>query len=237
MKQELQIIGRIRTDFPTKFGLPRQGNFAESLTGMIIMEPEYRKVAAFKGIEEYSHLWLLWGFSEVRRKKWVPTVKPPRLGGKIHKGVFATRSPFRPNPIGLTCVKLEEIQWDTSQGPVLIVSGIDMMDGSPVYDIKPYLAYADAFPHAKSGFGEKVKDHVLDVVFPDKWLQMLDEKKRAGAIEMLRQDPRPPYHNHVEQIYKIAFADVDIHFTVEDERLTVCKVIPLENYKGIFTKD
>lgn len=228
MKQELQIIGRVRTDFPTKFGLPRQGNFARSLTGRIVMEQEFRKVAAFKGIEEYSHLWLLWGFSEVKRTRWVPTVKPPRLGGKIHKGVFATRSPFRPNPIGLTCVRLEEIQWDTPEGPVLVVSGIDMMDGSPVYDIKPYLAYADAYPDARSGFGEKVKDHVLEVIFPDDLLQKVDEKKREGAVEMLRQDPRPPYHNHTEQIYKIAFADVDIHFTVEDNRLTVCRVIPLK---------
>ena len=228
MKQELQIIGRVRTDFPTKFGLPRQGNFARSLTGRIVMESEFRKVAAFKGIEEYSHLWLLWGFSEVKRTRWVPTVKPPRLGGKIHKGVFATRSPFRPNPIGLTCVRLEEIQWDTPEGPVLVVSGIDMMDGSPVYDIKPYLAYADAYPDARSGFGEKVKDHVLEVIFPDDLLQKVDEKKREGAVEMLRQDPRPPYHNHTEQIYKIAFADVDIHFTVEDNRLTVCRVILLK---------
>ena len=228
MKQELQIIGRVRTDFPTKFGLPRQGNFARSLTGRIVMESEFRKVAAFKGIEEYSHLWLLWGFSEVKRTRWVPTVKPPRLGGKIHKGVFATRSPFRPNPIGLTCVRLEEIQWDTPEGPVLVVSGIDMMDGSPVYDIKPYLAYADAYPDARSGFGEKVKDHVLEVIFPDDLLQKVDEKKREGAVEMLRQDPRPPYHNHTEQIYKIVFADVDIHFTVEDNRLTVCRVIPLK---------
>lgn len=227
MKQELQIIGRIRTDFPTKFGLPRQGTFAESLTGKIVMEPEYRKAAAFKGIEEYSHLWLLWGFSEVKRTRWVPTVKPPRLGGKIHKGVFATRSPFRPNPIGLTCVRLEEVRMDTPEGPVLIVSGIDMMDGSPIYDIKPYLAYADAYPDAKSGFGEKVKDHVLEVIFPEEWMALLEEEKRAGAIEMLRQDPRPPYHNHAEQIYKIAFADVDIHFTVQNDRLTVCRVIPL----------
>ena len=228
MRQELQIIGRVRTDFPTKFGLPRQGTFARSLTGRIVMEPEYRKKAAFKGIEEYSHLWLLWGFSEVKRTRWVPTVKPPRLGGKIHKGVFATRSPFRPNPIGLTCVRLEEIQWDTPEGPVLVVSGIDMMDGSPIYDIKPYLAYADAYPDARSGFGEKVKDHVLEVVFPDELLQKVDEKKREGAVEMLRQDPRPPYHNHAVQVYKIAFADVDIHFTVEDNRLTVCRVIPLK---------
>ena len=228
MKQELQMIGRIRTDFPTKFGLPRQGTFAESLTGRVVLEPEYRKAAAFKGIEEYSHLWLLWGFSEVKRTRWVPTVKPPRLGGKLHKGVFATRSPFRPNPIGLTCVRLEEIQWDTPEGPVLIVSGIDMMDGSPVYDIKPYLAYADAYPDARSGFGAKVKDHVLEVEFPEKWLEMVEETKRPGAIEMLRQDPRPPYHNHAEQIYKIAFANVDIHFTVEDNKLTVCRVLSLE---------
>ena len=225
MNQELQIIGRNRTDLATKFWLPRQGNSAESLTGKIIMEPEYRRAAAFKGIEEYSHLWLLWGFSEVKRTKWVPTVKPPRLGGKIHKGVFATRSPFRPNPVGLTCVRIEDIRLDTPEGPVLTVSGIDMMDGSPIYDIKPYLAYADAYPNARSGFGAKVKDHVLEVDFPEKWLQMLDESKRDGAIEMLRQDPRPPYHNHADQIYKIAFADVDIHFTVEDDKLTVCRVL------------
>lgn len=227
MKQELKIIGRIRTDFPTKFGLPRQGNFAGSLTGKIIMEPEYRKDAAFKGIEEYSHLWILWGFSEVKRNRWVPTVKPPKLGGKIHKGVFATRSPFRPNPIGLTCVKLENIEWNTPLGPILTVSGIDMMNDSPVYDIKPYLSYADSYPNARSGFGEKAKDKVLEVVFPEQWMQVLEEKKRAGAVEMLRLDPRPPYHNHEEQIYKIAYAGYDIHFTVREQILTVCNVVVL----------
>lgn len=229
MALELKQIARIQTDFPTKFGLPRQGCFAESLVGKIIFEPEYQKKEALRGIEEYSHLWLLWGFSMAERAVWTPTVKPPRLGGKIHKGVFATRAPFRPNPIGLTCVKLERVEWDGSKGPMLLVSGIDMMSGSPIYDIKPYLPYADAYPEALGGFGEKVKDQTLEVCFPTELLELLPADKRQGALEMLRQDPRPPYHNHAEQIYKIAYAGYDIHFTVEENRLTVCRVIVLED--------
>lgn len=228
MNTGLKVIARIQTDFPTKFGLPRQGSFGSSLTGRIVFEKEYRKKPALKGIEEYSHLWLIWGFSEVQRKKWVPTVKPPRLGGKIHKGVFATRSPFRPNPIGLTCVRLDGIDWDAKDGPALLVSGIDMMDGSPIYDIKPYLAYSDAYPDARSGFGSRVKDQVLQVDFPSDLLEIIPNGKRDGALEMLRQDPRPPYHNHAEQVYKIAYAGVDIHFTVDEQGvLTVCRVITL----------
>ena len=229
MKQELHVIANIETDFPTKFGLPRQGSFGGSLKGKIVFTKEYRKAAALKGMEEYSHLWLIWGFSEAVREKWVPTVKPPRLGGKIRKGVFATRSPYRPNPIGLTCVKIEKIETDTPEGPVIWVSGIDMMSGSPIYDIKPYLPCSDSYPDALSGFGGKEKDRVLQVVFPEELLDLVPEDKRDGAIQMLMQDPRTPYHNHREQIFKIAYSGVDIHFTVEEDVLTVCRVEELED--------
>lgn len=224
---QFHIIGYIETDFPTKFGLPRQGSFGKSLMGRICFEPEYRRMEALKGLEDYSHLWIIWGFSQAIREKWVPTVKPPRLGGKIHKGVFATRSPFRPNPIALTAVKIERIEKDEELGPVIYVSGIDMMDRSPIYDIKPYLPYADAIPDAQEGFGGEWKDYELEVVFPDELLKVLPSDKRLGAIDMLRLDPRPPYHNHEEQIYKIAYAGYDIHFIVMDSRIVVQKVFKL----------
>lgn len=225
MSLTLKKIGTIHTDFPTKFGLPRQSGLADALTGRIVMEPRYRCTEAFKGLEEYSHIWLVWEFSEAKRENWSATVKPPRLGGKIHMGVFATRSPFRPNPIGLSCVKLEKIEMDEKLGPVLWVSGIDMMDGTPVYDIKPYLPHVDAQEGARGGFAQKVKDYALTVVFPEEELMELPEKKRKGAIQILEQDPRPPYHNHSEQVYKIAYAGYDIHFQVQDDILTVRRVI------------
>lgn len=227
MKTEFHVIAHMETDFPTKFGLPRQGTFGCSLTGRIVFEPEYRKMAALKGIEDYSHLWVIWGFSKAVRKHWVPTVKPPKLGGKIHKGVFATRSPFRPNPIALTAVRIEGIELDETYGPVIYVSGIDMMDQSPIYDIKPYLPYADAIPDAKEGFGGAWKDFEMEVIFPEDLMEILPSEKRKGAVQMLKQDPRPPYHNHVEQIYKIAYAGYDIHFTVEEQTIQVQRVFKL----------
>lgn len=224
MSLTLKKIGTICTDFPTKFGLPRQSGLADALTGRIVMEPQYRRTEAFRGLENYSHIWVLWEFSEAKREKWAATVKPPRLGGKVRMGVFATRSPFRPNPIGLSCLKLIKIEMDEKLGPILWVTGIDMMDGTPVYDIKPYLPHVDAQPQAKGGFAGEVKDYGLTVEFPEEELYRLPEEKRAGAIQFLSQDPRPPYHSHPEQIYKIAYAGYDLHFQVRDDILTVREV-------------
>lgn len=223
----MKIIAHIRTDFPTKFGIPRQSGLVEELTGEIIFEPEYRQPEAFRGIEEYSHLWLLWEFSEAKREHWSATVKPPRLGGKTRMGVFATRSPFRPNPIGLSCVRLVKVRRDEALGIVLVVAGVDLMDGTPIYDIKPYLPYADAHPEARGGFGDRVKDRALDVVFPDELLARLPEEKRAGAVAFLRQDPRPAVHRDPQRLYKIAYAGYDIHFTVREGTLEVSDVIRL----------
>lgn len=227
MKSEMKIIAHIKTDFPTKFGIPRQSSLADELTGEIIFEPEYRQPEAFRGIEEFSHLWLLWEFSEAKREHWSATVKPPRLGGKVRMGVFATRSPFRPNPIGLSCVRLVEVRFDETHGPVLVVAGVDLMDKTPIYDIKPYLPYVDAHPEAMGGFGDRVKAHELDVLFLDELRERLPEEKRAGAIAFLKQDPRPAVHKDPARVYKIAYAGYDIHFTVEAEQLTVVDVVKL----------
>lgn len=227
MKSEMKIIAHIKTDFPTKFGIPRQSSLADELTGEIIFEPEYRQPEAFRGIEEFSHLWLLWEFSEAKREHWSATVKPPRLGGKVRMGVFATRSPFRPNPIGLSCVRLVEVRFDETHGPVLVVAGVDLMDKTPIYDIKPYLPYVDAHPEAMGGFGDRVKAHELDILFLDELRERLPEEKRAGAIAFLKQDPRPAVHKDPARVYKIAYAGYDIHFTVEAEQLTVVDVVKL----------
>ena len=223
----IRVIAHIRTDFPTKFGIPRQSSLVDELTGEIVFEPEYRQIEAFRGIEEYSHLWLLWEFSEAKREHWSATVKPPRLGGRTRMGVFATRSPFRPNPIGLSCVRLIGLRQDETYGPVLMVAGVDLMDGTPIYDVKPYLPYVDAHPDAVGGFGDRVKDHALDVDFPVELLERLPEEKRAGAVAFLQQDPRPAVHRDPGRVYKIAYAGCDIHFTVCDTVLTVTDVIEL----------
>ena len=223
----IRVIAHIRTDFPTKFGIPRQSSLVDELTGEIVFEPEYRQIEAFRGIEEYSHLWLLWEFSGAKREHWSATVKPPRLGGRTRMGVFATRSPFRPNPIGLSCVRLIGLRQDETYGPVLMVAGVDLMDGTPIYDVKPYLPYVDAHPDASGGFGDRVKDHALDVDFPVELLERLPEEKRAGAAAFLQQDPRPAVHRDPGRVYKIAYAGCDIHFTVCDTVLTVTDVIEL----------
>ena len=222
-----QVIAHIHTDFPTKFGIPRQSSLVDELTGEIIFEPEYRQMEAFRGIEEYSHLWLLWEFSEAKREHWSATVKPPRLGGKTRMGVFATRSPFRPNPIGLSCVRLVGLRQDEKYGPVLVVAGVDLMDGTPIYDVKPYLPYVDAHPDAVGGFGDRVKEHALEVEFPQTLLERLPQEKRAGAIAFLQQDPRPAVHRDPERVYKIAYAGWDIHFIVRDRYLSVTDVVRL----------
>lgn len=221
----IRVIAHIRTDFPTKFGIPRQSSLVEELRGEIIFEPEYRQPEAFRGIEEYSHLWLLWEFSEAKREHWSATVKPPRLGGRTRMGVFATRSPFRPNPIGLSCVRLVELRQDETYGPVLVVAGVDLMDGTPIYDIKPYLPYVDAHPDATGGFGDRVKEHALEVADPGSLLERLAEEKRAGAVAFLQQDPRPAVHKDPDRVYKIAYAGYDIHFTVHDTKLSVTDVV------------
>lgn len=217
-------IAHIRTDFPTKFGIPRQSCLAPELTGEIIFEPEYRQPEAFRGIEEFSHLWLLWEFSEAKREHWSATVKPPRLGGKTRMGVFATRSPFRPNPIGLSCVRLLELRMDEKNGPVLLVAGVDLMDGTPIYDVKPYLPYVDAHADATGGFGDRVKDHELLVEDPKGLLERLPAEKKAGAEAFLSQDPRPGVHTDPDRVYKIAYAGHDIHFTVCEQKLMVVDV-------------
>lgn len=219
-----KMIARIHTDFREKFGIPRQSGVVPSLQGKIIFEPDYRDPNAFKGIEGFSHLWLIWEFSEAVRAGWSPTVQPPRLGGNVHMGVFATRSPFRPNPVGLSCVKLERYEADPKDGPVLYVSGADMMDGTPIFDIKPYLSYADSHPEAVCGFADQVKDECLDVEFPEKLLCRLPEEKRKAAVELLAQDPRPHYQNDPERRYGMAFAGYDIRFHVTGRKAVVCEV-------------
>ncbi|MBD5467472.1 MAG: tRNA (N6-threonylcarbamoyladenosine(37)-N6)-methyltransferase TrmO [Lachnospiraceae bacterium] len=221
----LHVIATIRTEFVEKFGVPRQSGLVEGLRGEIIFEPEYRNAEALKGIEEYSHLWLLWGFSHNQREGFVPTVHPPRLGGKIKKGVFATRAPFRPNAIGLSCVRLEDVIWESAQGAKLIVGGADLVSGTPIYDIKPYLPYTDAHPEASGGFGQAHSDCEIEVDFPQGLLERLPEEKRETAVGLLRQDPRAAYQKQQGAIYGMHFAGYDIRFAEKEGRLCVCDVV------------
>ena len=220
----MEIIARIHTDFPTKFGLPRQSGLVDALEGRIVFEPKYRDPNALRGLEEYSHIWLIWQFSEAVREVWSPTVRPPRLGGNTAMGVFATRSPFRPNPIGLSCVRLLGIERDAKQGMVLRVAGADLMDGTPIYDIKPYLAYVDSHPEARGGFADSVKDYALEVVIPEEWMRMVPKEKRKALIGVLAQDPRPGYRREDERLFGISFAGLDIRFAVKDGTLTVREI-------------
>ena len=217
-------IAHIHTDFPTKFGIPRQSGLVDSLKATITFVPKYRDPNALRGIEGYSHLWLIWKFSEAVREEWSPTVRPPRLGGNVSMGVFATRSPFRPNPIGLSCVRLEKVEYDTPDGPTLHIAGADLMDGTPIYDIKPYLPYVDSHPEATGGFAHEVKDYALEVEFPEALLKLIPEAKREALIEILRQDPRPGYKRNDGRPFGIAYAGRDVRFTVTDGLLTVIEV-------------
>lgn len=219
----MKVIAHVRSPFREKFGIPRQSGLTE-LRSEIVFEPEYRVPEAFRGLEGYSHLWILWCFSEASAEKWSPTVRPPRLGGNTRMGVFATRSPYRPNPIGLSSVKLEKIDLHTPDGPVLLVSGADIMDGTPVYDIKPYLSYTDSHPEASDGFALSQKEGVLTVDFPEKYLLKIPEELRNGLIEILSQDPRPQYQHSPGRVYAMAFADFQVHFTVDGGVLTVCGI-------------
>ena len=225
MAEELRfnIIARIHSDFPTKFGIPRQSALVPELKSRIVFEPEYRDENALRGIEQFTHLWLIWNFSE--SKGWSPTVRPPRLGGNTRLGVFATRSPFRPNPIGLSVVRLEGVERDPKLGPVLVVSGADLLDGTPILDVKPYIPYADSHPEASGGFTEQTVSHHLDVDFPEELLQRVPPDKRAALTGVLAQDPRPSYQDDPSRIYGFPFAGMEVRFRVEGEQLTVVDIL------------
>lgn len=224
MKNELKTIARIHSDFTSKFGIPRQSGLVDELEATIIFEPEYRNPDALRGIEEYSHIWLLWQFSECADKEWTPTVRPPRLGGNKRMGVFATRSPFRPNPIGLSSVKLLGVEKTDKHGIVLRVAGADLLDGTPIYDIKPYLPYVDSHPDAKNGFALNEKEGRLTVTFSEGLLDKIPCGKQSALIAVLKQDPRPGYQNIPERIYGIEFAGFNVRFTVDGDKLTVIEI-------------
>ena len=220
----INVIGHVYNDFTTKFGIPRQSRLVDT-PSRVVLEPPYNLPDAVRGLEEFTHIWLLWEFSENVREdgKWSATVRPPRLGGNVRKGVFATRSPFRPNPIGLSCVKLEKITYEES-GPVLHILGADLMNGTPVYDIKPYVTYSDSIPEAIGGFSEKVKDYRVEVVIPEPWKSEIPEEKLSLVTEILEQDPRPSYQDDPERIYGMEYAGMEIKFTVREGCLTVKSV-------------
>lgn len=224
----MQIIACIHNDFPEKFGIPRQSGLVPALEAQIVFEPEYRNPAAVRGLEEYSHIWLLWQFSEALRDHWSPTVRPPRLGGNQHRGVFATRSPFRPNPIGLSSVKLERVVLDEKLGPVLIVSGADLLDGTPIYDIKPYLPFTDSHPDAAGGFADAFVEYGLQVQIDDALLGQIPAGKREALLGVLQQDPRPAYQHDEERVYGVAFGAQNIRFQVQGDVLRVIAVESLE---------
>lgn len=220
----MKPIAHIRTDFDEKFGIPRQSGRVPALKGRIVFEPAYRNPDALRGIEGFSHLWLLFDFSEAHRTEWSPTVRPPRLGGNRRMGVFATRSPFRPNPIGLSCVTLIEVEYGGPDGPVLVVGGADLLDGTPIYDIKPYLPYADCHPEATGGFAETAVVRQLTVRFPERWLNLVPPDKREALTACLAEDPRPSYQVDPDRVYSMRFAGLDVHFTVTDQEATVVGV-------------
>ena len=229
MKTEIKQIAYIRTDFSSKFGIPRQSGLVDELEATIVFEPEYRNPDALRGIEEYSHLWLIWQFSECADKEWTPTVRPPRLGGNKRMGVFATRSPFRPNSLGLSSVKLLGVERTEKEGCVLKVSGADLLDGTPIFDIKPYLAYVDSHPEASNGFALDEKSGSVEVEINNELLEMIPEEKRKALISVLAQDPRPGYQDDCERIYGIEFAGFDVRFTVFENKL---KVIEINNLRS-----
>ena len=224
MELPMQVIAHIRSDFPTKFGIPRQSGLVEALRATVVFEPEYRNPDALRGIEDFSHLWLIWEFSESVGHPWSPTVRPPRLGGNTRLGVFATRSPFRPNPIGLSCVRLLGTE-QTREGTVLVVSGADLMDGTPIFDIKPYLPYADAHPEASGGFTEKAGAYLLNVEVAPELLERLPETLRPALLGVLEHDPRPSYQQDTARVYGMRFDRFDVRFTVDGDRLTVREIL------------
>ena len=224
-EHEMNVVARIHSDFATKFGIPRQSGLIEALKAEVVFEPEYRNAEALRGIEGFSHIWLIWQFSAAVRQEWSPTVRPPRLGGNVRMGVFATRSPFRPNPIGLSSVRLERVEWDTPRGPVLHVAGADLMDGTPIYDIKPYVPYADCHPDALGGFAPQAPAR-LQVDFPESLLQKVPAHHRTALREVLANDPRPAYQRDPKRIYGFSFAGLEVRFSVQDTVLKVQAVEP-----------
>ena len=231
---ELVVVAKIHTEFSDKFGIPRQSGLVPSLRGEIVFEPEFRSKDAVRGLEEFSHIWLLWEFSQAKRDGYALTVTPPRLGGKVRKGVFATRAPYRPNSIGLSSVKLEEIYLDEARGPILVVSGADLLDGTPIYDIKPYLPYTDSHPEAQGSFAEEHKEDQIAVIFPENLMEKLPESLRNSTLEVLRQDPRAAYNKKPDYVYGMSFSGYDIRFIVQDNVLMVQDV--LEIAKDSFQK-
>ena len=223
---EISPIAVIRTEFPEKFGIPRQSGLASTLRGRIVFNDGFRDPSALKGLESFSHLWLIWEFSANRHSDWHPTVRPPRLGGNAHMGVFATRSPFRPNPLGLSCVEIEGLELSSAEGPIIYVKGADLMDGTPIYDIKPYIRYADSHPDSVCGYADEIPQMTLKVVMNEEIRMELGEKADA-AMEILAYDPRPSYQNDPERVYGLSFAGYDIKFIVVDNTLTITELVKI----------
>ena len=220
----IQVIARMHSDFSTKFGIPRQSGLVEELRSTIVFEPEFRNPDALRGIEDFSHLWIIWQFSEAVRTGWSPTVRPPRLGGNTRMGVFATRSPFRPNNLGLSSVKLLGVEHTAEYGTVLHVGGADLLDGTPIFDIKPYIPYGDCHPEATGGFTDTAGEFLLQVDFPPALLALLPQEKQQAAIGVLRHDPRPSYQRDPDRVYGLTFVGYDIRFSVKEDVLTVRSV-------------
>ena len=220
---EIKPIAYIKTDFKEKFGIPRQSGIIENITGEIIFEKEFRHPDALRGIEEYSHLWIIFDFSENHREEFSPTVRPPRLGGNKKVGVFATRSPFRPNNLGLSCVKLEKVKNDKIFGDILVVSGVDLLDNTPIYDIKPYIPYSDCKPDAKGSFGEALKDEKIDVFYQENVFLNVDENKKNAVISIIEQNPKPAYKQQ-EKEYKFLFSDYEISFIINENKATILNI-------------
>ena len=228
----IRPIAKMRSDFPSKFGIPRQSGLVKELQSTIVFEPEFRNPDTLRGLEGYSHLWLIWQFSEAVRTDWSPTVRPPRLGGNTRMGVFATRSPFRPNNLGLSCVRLVGIEQTPNQGTVVHVAGADLMDGTPIFDIKPYVPYSDCHSDASGGFTDTAGEFLLKVEFPQELLLRLPESKREATIGVLSHDPRPSYQRDPDRIYGLPFAGYDIRFTVQEDVLQVCDVVKLSEKRS-----
>lgn len=220
----IQIIARMKSDFPSKFGIPRQSGLVEQLHSTIIFEPEFRNADSLRGLEDFSHLWIIWQFSEAVRKEWSPTIRPPRLGGNMRMGVFATRSPFRPNNLGLSSVKILGLEQTANYGTVIHVGGADLMDGTPIFDIKPYIPYSDCHPDASGGFTDNAGDYILDVKISDNLMQKLPETKRTALLGILSHDPRPSYQKDPKRIYGISFAGFNVRFQVKDSVLQVLEI-------------
>lgn len=227
----MHVIARMHSAFPTKFGIPRQSGLVQALRSTIVFEPDYRSPEALRGIEGFSHLWLIWAFSAAVRQDWSPTVRPPRLGGNVRMGVFATRSPFRPNPIGLSCVELLGVEKHPDWGMVLQVAGADLMDGTPILDIKPYVPYADCHPEAMEGFAPPISTPPLQVCFPERWRSLFQPEQADALVGVLSYDPRPSYQKDPDRVYGLPFAGYDVRFTVKDALLTVQEVVPIEGQR------